>query len=134
MSGGSLDYFYNELEGHIGDFGDRELDDLVKDLAKLFYEREWFLSGDTNEGRWVETRDAFKEKWFSPYSRSERVEKYLKDIKDELMKSLGLSDEYCINCKSWTPEREKDSPYGVCENVKGCLMHRHESCEKFRKK
>jgi len=35
MSGGSLNYFYSQLEDHVGDFDDRELDDLVKDLAKL---------------------------------------------------------------------------------------------------
>ena len=26
MSGGSLDYFYSELESHVGDFGDKELE------------------------------------------------------------------------------------------------------------
>lgn len=36
MSGGSLSYFYLQLQEHIGDFGDEELDDLVKDLADLF--------------------------------------------------------------------------------------------------
>lgn len=50
MSGGSLNYFYSQVEDHVGDFGDRELDDLVKDLAQLFHDREWFLSSDTNEG------------------------------------------------------------------------------------
>ena len=49
MSGGSLNYFYSELEGHAGDFRDKELDDLVRDLAHLFHEREWFLSSD----RWL---------------------------------------------------------------------------------
>ena len=47
MSGGHLNYFCHSLEEHIGDFGDRELDDLVKDLAELFHDREWYLSGDT---------------------------------------------------------------------------------------
>ena len=36
MSGGSLNYFCYQLEEHIGDFGDKELDELVKDLAELF--------------------------------------------------------------------------------------------------
>ena len=31
MSGGSLDYFYNTLQEHVGDFRDKELDHLVKD-------------------------------------------------------------------------------------------------------
>ena len=38
MSGGSLNYFYGQLEEHIGDFGDKELDELVKDLAELFHD------------------------------------------------------------------------------------------------
>ena len=37
MSGGSLDYFSCQLEDHVGDFGDKELDELVKDLAALFH-------------------------------------------------------------------------------------------------
>ena len=45
MSGGSLDYFYSQLNDHVGDFKDRELDELVSDLAELFHDREWYLSG-----------------------------------------------------------------------------------------
>ena len=132
MSGGSLDYFYSELERHAGDLGDKELDDLVKDLSKLFYEREWYLSGDTCEGRWVEARDAFKKKWFSKYSREKRIDKYLEEIRTDLMRSFGLSDQYCINCKHWADEDEP--PYGVCDITEGCLMHRHEYCEQFKRK
>lgn len=44
MSGGSLDYFYCQLEEHVGDFGDKELDELVNDLAELFHDREWILA------------------------------------------------------------------------------------------
>lgn len=133
MSGGSLDYFFSDLESHVGDFKDRELDDLVKDLAKLFYEREWYTSGDTNEGTWVEARDAFKKKWFTKYSREERIESYLNDIKDEMLSMLGVSDKYCKNCKHWA-EEEKDSAYGFCEHEKHCVMHRSESCNKFDKR
>lgn len=64
MSGGSLYYFYCDLEDHAGDFDDPELDDLVTDLAKLFHDREWYLSGDTSIKRWIESRDEFKKKWF----------------------------------------------------------------------
>ena len=65
MSGGSLDYFYSQLQEHIGDFKDKELDELVEDLAKLFHDREWYLSGDYCEGTWNEARDNFKKKWFT---------------------------------------------------------------------
>lgn len=133
MSGGSLDYFYSDLESHVGDFGDKELDDLVKDLAKLFHDREWFLSSDTNEGTWRESRDAFKNKWFGKDCRRERIEKYLDEIRKEVLDSFGISDAYCMNCKNWESEAKADFPYGVCSLVKGCLMHRSESCEKFER-
>ena len=134
MSGGSLNYFYSDLKSHIGDFGDRELDDLVKDLAELFHDREWYLSSDTCEGSWNEARDAFKKKWFTEAGRSGRIEKYLEDIKAEVLKSLGLTDNYCKNCSMWTSEHVKGSPYGVCSITKHCLMHRYESCENFSRK
>ncbi len=90
MSGGSLNYFCYTLEEHIGDFGDKELDDLVKDLANLFHAREWFLSEDTKEESWDEARDTFKKKWFSDIGRTARIEKYLDDIREEVLKSFGV--------------------------------------------
>ena len=131
MSGGSLNYFYSYLEEHVGDFEDKELDELVKDLAKLFHEREWYLSSDTCKGAWVESRDAFKAKWFKEGARQERIEKYLKEIREEVLDSFGLSHAYCKNCRHWTEEDEESSEYGTCDYEEHCLMHRSESCEKF---
>ena len=130
MSGGSLNYFYSDVEDHIGDFDDPELDDLVRDLAKLFHDREWYLSSDTNEGAWRDARDAFKQKWFKEGARQERVEKYLSDIRREVLDKFGLSKEYCRFCSRWT--REKDgSEYGSCDYEPHCLMHQGERCEHF---
>ena len=137
MSGGSLNYFYSELEDHAGDFDDRELDDLVKDMAQLFHDREWYLSSDTNEGSWRESRDAFKKKWFRDGARQERIEQYLAEIRKEVLDSFGLSDEYCKLCKHWIKEKDPrypDSPYGDCDYEKHCLMHRAERCEKFERR
>ena len=134
MSGGSLSYFYCDLESHVGDFEDKELDELVKDLAKLFHAREWYLSSDTCEGSWNEARDEFKEKWFGKNSRAKRIEKYLNEIRNDVMKQFGICDAYCKNCKNWTEEEEKDSKYGWCSITKGCMLHRSESCEKFVQK
>ena len=131
MSGGSLNYFYCNLDEHVGDFNDKELDELVKDLATLFHDREWFLSSDTCEGSWNESRDAFKKKWFTEHGRQERIERYLNDIRDAVLKQFGMSDRYCRNCACWKPEEDGDSPYGWCSNIQGCMMHRSESCEKF---
>lgn len=135
MSGGRLDYFYSALAEHVGDFNDRELDDLVKDLSDLFYEREWFLSGDTCEGKWVEARAAFKHKWFSEGVRKDRIETYLDDVREELLCMLGLSERYCKNCKHWTQDtRDNYEKYGNCALNKDCLWHRMEHCEKFEKR
>lgn len=134
MSGGSLGYFYNDMESHIGDFGDKELDDMVKDMAELFHAREWFLSSDTCEGSWNEARDAFKEKWFTPHGRQERIEKYLDSFRDEVLQTFGMTNKYCMNCKRWTPEKGDDQRYGNCDITRGCLMHRKETCDKFEER
>lgn len=138
MSGGSLNYFYGDLECHTEDFNDKELNELVKDLATLFHDREWFLSGDTCEGAWNEARDAFKKKWFGHDSqklRMERINRYLDEIREDLMKQFGVSERYCRNCNHWTQdERENYEEYGSCELVKSCLMHRSENCGEWRPK
>lgn len=134
MSGGSLNYFYNQLEDHIGDFGDKELDNLVADLSELFHDREWYLSADTGIGDWNEARDAFKEKWFTEHGRQERIEKYLAEFNEEVRQTFGMSKRCCKNCKHWSDKTEYDGKYSRCEFVKGCLMHRSESCGKFEEK
>ena len=134
MSGGSLNYFYCMLEEHVGDFGDKELDELVKDLAELFHDREWYLSSDTGVGDWNEARDAFKAKWFTEHGRQERIERYIAELEDEVRKSFGISDSYCKNCKHWTVEDKYDGRYGQCDFEKHCLNHRSDSCEKFERR
>lgn len=128
MSGGSLDYFYARLNEHDRDFDDKELNELVSDLAKLFHDREWFLSGDTCEGDWNEARDSFKQKWFTEHGRQERIEKYLADLTEEVRRQFGMSVKFCKNCRHWTQETGE---YGRCAFVKGCMMHRSENCEKW---
>ena len=91
MSGGSLNYFYCELEDHVGDFGDKELDDLVRDLAKLFHDREWYLSSDTGKESWNRSRDEFKKKWFTAHGRQERIEKYISEINYEIREMFGMN-------------------------------------------
>ena len=128
MSGGSLNYFYCQLEDHVGDFGDKELDELVKDLAELFHDREWYLSADYGEGNWIEARDEFKAKWFTPHGRQERIERYLSDIVNEVRECFGMVKGRCKDCKHWEKESEH---YGKCEYISGCLQHRSETCEKY---
>lgn len=129
MSGGSLDYFFATLADHAGDFDDKELDGLVSDLSELFRAREWFLSADTSEGSWNEARDKFKAKWFTDYGRRERIEKYLAEIREEVMRSFGFG-KYCRDCKHWMPNLDSKD-YGRCEFETCCDNHRCESCEKW---
>ena len=129
MSGGHLNYFYSYLEEHVGDFGDQELDDLVKDLAELFHDREWYLSDDTGEGDWREARDAFKSKWFTDVGRKDRIEKYLKQLSSEVLDSFGFG-VYCRDCVEWTAKDDSEY-YGRCKLNKNCLMHRSEHCDQF---
>ena len=130
MSGGSLDYFYSYMQDHVGDFADKELDDLVKDLAELFHDREWYLSGDTGIGDWREAREKFKKKWFSKGSRPKRIEKYLDDIKADVMNQFCDDGRKCMNCKHWKLE-SGSSHYGKCKNETQKLMHRSDVCKKW---
>jgi hypothetical protein len=131
MSGGSLNYFYCQLQDHVGDFGDKELDELVSDLAELFHDREWFLSSDTGLGDWEEARNKFKEKWFTKHGRQKRIEKYLAEMTEEIRRTFGMSKVYCENCKHWS---RKDKRYGNCELEPRCLYHQHEYCDKWEEK
>lgn len=133
MSGGSLDYFYCQLQEHAGDFKDKELDELVSDLAELFHDREWYLSGDYGKGEWNEARDKFKQKWFTNVGRQQRVERAFDNAKAELLESFGLETKYCKDCKFWNAEDKMDD-YGKCKFYTGCSMHRCESCDRWKKK
>ena len=133
MSGGSLDYFYGELRAHIGDFDDRELDELVNDLADLFHDREWYLSGDYCKGEWNEARDKFKQKWFTDVGRQERLDRAFDETKAELLASFGIETKYCKDCEHWTVEDKRDD-YGNCEFRAGYLMHRCENCDRWKKR
>lgn len=129
MSGGSLDYFYNRLMEHVGDFKDAELDDLVKDLAELFYAREWYLSGDTNEGAWREARRKFKEKWLYKDARGERFRQYIDEAAEKLRDDFGLNDhKRCETCQHWTQNRGN---YGDCKLEDEGLVHKGEVCKKW---
>lgn len=134
MSGGSLNYFFGNLEDHARDFDDRELNELVSDLATIFHDYEWFTSGDTDEGDWRESKQKFKKKWFTAAGRKERVERYIQKNAEELREMFGLNDhKRCEYCKHWTPPKDKDSEYGSCEFAEHYSMHRFEVCKKWEK-
>ena len=134
MSGGSLNYFCHSLEDHVGDFRDKELDALVKDLADLFHDREWFLSGDTSEGSWNQAKKEFKDKWFTETGRKERFDRYIAEATADLRKELQLDERFCKDCKEWKCENDSQngySHYGKCRD-NAWLTHGYEhACEQF---
>lgn len=133
MSGGSLNYFYTNLQDHVGDFNDKELDELVSDLAELFRDREWYLSNDTGVGEWNEARDNFKRKWFTEHGRQDRIEKYLVQMAEEVRRTFGISHKYCSTCANWSEERP-NSNYGWCSKHTGHLDHRSDYCDEWTDK
>lgn len=135
MSGGSLDYFYCQLQEHDRDFGDKELNELVTDLAQLFHDREWYLSGDYGEGNWNEARDNFKKKWFAEGARQERIERYLDDMRREILQSFGINQNYCMTCKHWKQHSTAGaiSKYGDCDFNSSCMYHMCDTCKKWEK-
>ena len=110
MSGGSMDYICFQVKEHVGCFEDKELDELLDDMAELLHEREWFLSGENCEGKWNLAKKEFKEKWLDG---------------EEHM-------DYCKDCKHFTNGKE-NSFYGKCKYEKFCLTHKYEyGCDKFK--
>lgn len=93
MSGGSHNYIYYRIEDElVGQMEDRELDDLMKDIATLAHDLEWYHSNDKSRDDYRESVRKFKDKWFKQ-SRKERLKKYIEEsiqkTKEELLNMIG---------------------------------------------
>lgn len=88
MSGGYLDYICYELNDIADRIDDREIKDLVKDLADLLHDYEWWQSGDYGSETYYETRNKFKAKWFGD-NRNERLKDYLNTALDEVKAEIN---------------------------------------------
>ena len=86
------------------------------------------MTCDYGKGTWIESRDAFKEKWFTKHGRQERIEKYLAEFTNEVRESFGMVKGRCKNCKHW---KRRTDYYGDCEYIKECSKHRSDSCERY---
>ena len=82
MSGGYLDYICFKLENITDRIDDREIKELVKDLADLLHDYEWWQSGDYSSDFYDKKLKEFKAKWFGD-NRNERLKDYLNTILDE---------------------------------------------------
>ena len=93
MSGGSHNYIcYRIEEDLVGQMEDRELNDLMKDIATLAHDLEWYHSDDTSHDDYRESVRKFKDKWFKQ-SREERLKKYIEEslqkTREELLNMIG---------------------------------------------
>lgn len=93
MSGGSMNYIYVKIQNELCDnMLDDELNELMKDIAELAHDREWYESDDYGREQYFETVIAFKEKWFNG-NREERLKEYidnnLKRMKEDLYHIIG---------------------------------------------
>ncbi len=85
MSGGSKNYIFCAIENELCDqMHDEELNDLVKDVAELAHDLEWWTSSDISREAYLETVSKFKKKWFES-DRTERLKGYV-DAKVELLR------------------------------------------------
>ncbi len=88
MSGGSHNYVCYSIEDNLcGQMKDIELNDLIKDIANLAHELEWYESGDISKDYYTEAVKAFKDKWFKS-DRNERLMKYIDEETERLRKDL----------------------------------------------
>ena len=99
MSGGSLGYLCYEIEEKVvGEMGDLELDEMMRDVAKLLHDLEWWRSGDYDEDAYRKTAAKFKARWLAGgKGRSKRLklimDEQLYQLRKELMRMLGEEEE-----------------------------------------
>ena len=91
MSGGYLDYICFKLENITDRIDDKEIKELIKDLADLLHDYEWWQSGDYGSDSYDKKLKEFKSKWFGD-NRNDRLKDYLStaldEVKTEIIKLL----------------------------------------------
>ena len=97
MSGGSYDYMYSRVEEEYVDrMFDSQLSTMMKDLADLLHDLEWWQSSDTGEDTYRMAVTEFKKKWFkqTKIDVQKQIESEFEKTKNELMKEFKyLNDD-----------------------------------------
>ena len=93
MSGGSYSYIYSTLLSECdGAMYDAEMNDMIRDLADVLHDLEWWQSGDSSEDKYRTTLASFKAKWFKG-NRKERLKGYIDDqigiVRNQLYALIG---------------------------------------------
>ena len=83
MSGGQMDYVCFKIEECIDYVDDKEIKDLIQDLANLMHDLEWYLSGDYGKSDYEKTLFKFKDKWFGE-NRNKRLKGYITSTLDDM--------------------------------------------------
>lgn len=97
MSGGALDYVYNDVRDAINE-GVYDVDDeqaeLVDDIAGILHDVEWSASGDYSRDAWRSTLAELTAKWEGGY-KSDNTD--MGDI--DIIAPLGYDEETARNVK-----------------------------------
>lgn len=95
MSGGSHNYISYDIEELlVGKMFDPVLDELMKDVADLVHDLEWWQSSDTIEEVYRETVAKFKRKWLTKDGYSEEVKRIIAErMQDNINFLAGLKEE-----------------------------------------
>lgn len=88
MSGGSMNYLCYKIEEEaVGYMCDAELDELMRDIANLLHDCEWWHSCDYSEDSYRKSAAEFKRKWFGNTAhRNERLERLIDEKLDQVRK------------------------------------------------
>lgn len=124
MSGGSYDYIYCRLKEECeGRMYDAEMDDMIRDLADVLHDLEWWQSADSSEDEYRATLVRFKAKWFKD-NREERLKGYIDNqigiVRNQLYALIGEPTE---PKSEWEHDHEilkaySDGANGVLDEIK----------------
>lgn len=96
MSGGSYSYIYSTLLNECdGAMYDAEMNDMIRDLADVLHDLEWWQSSDSSEDNYRTTLAKFKAKWFKG-DREKRLKGYIDSqieiVRRELYHLIGETE------------------------------------------
>ena len=116
MSGGSMDYYYSNIEEYAEQLHDPILKELSMDLAKVWHDAEWYNSSDIGEGAYNKTVAEFKTKWIGD-NHEALAEIIYRECADNLtrLKQAFMCHDMCLNCKHFRAYDNPDSDYGRCD-------------------
>lgn len=128
MSGGSYDYIYCRLkEECYSRMYDAEMDDMIRDLADVLHDLEWWQSADSSEDEYRATLTRFKAKWFKG-NRKERLKCYIDDQIGIVRKQLyDLIGEPTEPKSEWQKDHEilkaySDGANGVLDEIRAEII------------